>query len=296
MPANLQEMPAFLLLPALLALLPQDPGPATDLQRLSERVDAVHYPDGRPKRLESFRADLSIEEAAADASQRGQAELRSMFREWQPEGAKVSRPLIRYSVVDAGQPIERGCDRDGWWELFQGEPRDLTARDLAESLKAAQRDTKLARQLLRFMDPGAVLRTLQDAGAVVEETLQVGRTEPVPCQVATGRLAAFPLLEQEGDAVPVAARIFVHRDTGRLVAIEARPLDAEGKPDAGRGEFLRFEEHEKQGPALLPRMLVHYRLDANGKRMLQRKVRLVQITLGAELRVEDFDRPRRKPS
>lgn len=289
-------MPATLLLPALLALLAQDPKPATDLQRLSERVDAVHYPDGRPKRMESFRADLSIEEAAADASQRGQAELRSVFREWQPEGAKVARPLIRYSVVDAGQPIERGCDRDGYWELFQGEARDLTARDLAESLKAAQRDTKLARQLLRFMDPGAVLRTLESPGAVTEEVLQVGRTEPVPCLVASGRIGSFPLLEQEGEAVAVAARVFVHRDTGRVVAVEARPLDAEGKADTARGEFLRLEDHERQGPALLPRMLVHYRLDANGKRVLQRKVRLVQISLGAELRVEDFDRPRRKPS
>ena len=78
--------------------------------------------------------------------------------------------------------------------------------------------------------------------------------------------------------------------------VERGSSRSEGKPDAGRGEFLRFEDHEKQGPALLPRMLVHYRLDATGKRILQRKVRLVQISLGAELRVEDFDRPRRKPS
>ena len=163
-------------------------------------------------------------------------------------------------------------------QLLTNETKDVPVEELARCLgelrsRQAQANSHLSRML-------QILGVSASGGPATQSTASLR---------GSSRSISLP---------DVISMLSLHRKSGtlRVVAVEARPLDADGKPDAARGEFLRLEDHERQGPALLPRMLVHYRLDANGKRVLQQKVRLVQISLGAELRVEDFDRPRRKPA
>jgi hypothetical protein len=148
-----------------------------ELRELAQRVDQAHPPRGPVPAVTALRTDLTLHLQDPAAEQRGQVDLAVQFMMWTPEGKK-ERPLLRYEVRDAGKPIVRGRDRFGYWQLFQGKPKDLTTADLATDLEQAQRHTSLARQLLRFLSPGEVLRALQQPSPVREEKLPIERGKP----------------------------------------------------------------------------------------------------------------------
>lgn len=273
-------------------LLAQQPSVPPDLQHLAEVVDASHRPDGTTRQFHAFRAVLDMKQTAQD-KQRGEATLKVRFLEHQPKNRKRMESLIRYRIVDAATPIERGRDSEGYWQLVDGKASDLDTKSTTNDLANAKRDTNIARQLLRFLDPGAVLRSLQAPEAVVDAMLQLGHTEGVPCRVITGTLPSFPRLYETGDDTPVRLQAFVEKATNQLVAVELWPLDADGKPDLAHGELLKLDDLRLQDHVKLPMRMVLYQSGADGLRNKQMEVDVVSIELDPELTPGDFDRNKR---
>lgn len=271
--------------PAPAAALP------TNLEALAKRVDASHHPKGPVAPVTSFKGSLELRLVAADAEQGGQADLMVQFLRWQRSSTRV-RDLIRYEVMQAGSPIVRGRDRNGFWHLFQGEPRDLSGAEFANDLASAERDTNLARQLLQFLDPAAVLRQLTKASPVAEEPLQLGREPAVACLRVEGDLPAFPLLQQAGADAPVRVAVYVTKDKGELLALEIWPL-VDGVPERTRGELVRLLDlHERDG-LLVPSHIEHFFRDDKGELNLQSRAVITQLSLRPELTAGDFDRPKK---
>ncbi len=285
---------AFLLTAALPAgAAAQDPAPRADLDRLAAAVDAAHRPDTKAPPLVALRAALNVEHVAADADKRGQAELKVTWLDWKEPDRERSRPLLHVLTEETSKPLRQGRDRNGFWmQSGTAKAEDLQGRDFAQDLAAVRRYLKLCAQLAKLADPGAVLRSLQNPGAVASEELKLGRMAGIPCQTVTGGLATFPLLhEADGEARPVHVKAFVAADTSRLVAVEVWPVDGEGRKVASAGELVLLEQHQLDDGLLLPRKLTHFRADAEGRRRVQTRIHLTSIQLNPALRAEDLDRP-----
>lgn len=274
-------------------VVPQDPKPTTpvvpSLEQLAARVDAAHHPDGPVPPVTAFRSHIEMHLIDTDRDQGGHVDLSVRFLQWTRPGSDVVRSLIRYEVLEAGSPIERGRDRNGPWQRFQGKAQDLRKAEFADDLAAYERHTNLARQLLRFLDPGAVLRSLERPGAVRAATWQRGRAK-IPCHAVAGELSAFPLLQQGGEDRPVRLEVFVDAADGRLLGVEAMPLQ-DGVPMAERLEQVRLLDLEARDGLLVPRGIVHLFRKADGELHPYSRAVLTSLSLRPELRAEDFDRP-----
>lgn len=259
-----------------------------DLDALAKRVEAAHHPEGKADRVTAFDGSLELHVLDEKQAQGGQVNVEVKYLEWRPAPNRT-RHLIRYSIREAGTPVECGRDKNGFWHLFQGQPRDLTEAD-AQDRAAAERNTNLARQLVRFLEPGDVLRALTGPSPVRVEQFRMGREEPVACEVVEGGLPAFPLLQQGGEDAPVHARILVEKATGRLLAIEVSPL-ANGQPDLMRTETVRLNDLRPQDGFLVPRQLLHYQRGDDGRMRLVSRAAIPRLSLRPALREEDFRRP-----
>lgn len=267
------------------------PTPLTaDLEALAKRVEAAHHPKGPVEPVTAFVGSLELQVVDAKAAQAGQVYLAVKYLEYHPTKTKV-RHLIRYEVKEAGAPIERGRDRFGFWDLHQGKARDLTEA-LPQDRAACERDTNIARQLVRFLEPGVVLRALAAPSVVRDEPLQLGREKPVACEVVEGDLPGFPLLQQAGEDVPVHAKVFVTKATGQLLAVETTPRKADGSLDPTRTELVRILDLQEQDGFLVPRKLYHLQRGDDGRMRLQTTALITTLSLRPELRAEDFDRPK----
>lgn len=263
--------------------------PHADLEALAGRVQAAHHPKGPVAPVQAFTGSLELHLVDADAEQRGQVDLDVRFLEWMDPRIKRVRPLLRYQVVQAGKPIVRGRDRFGPWQLIQGKPKDLNDQ-LARDLEECERHTNLARQLLKLLAPGDVLRALQRPSAVASEPLNVERGVRIECETVEGDLPAFPLLQQGGEDAPTHLKVYVAKETGRLIAVDAWPTK-DGKIDPTQGErMLLLDLHERDG-VLVPRELKHLFRNETGKLRLKTRAVLNNLSLRPKLGVDDFDRP-----
>jgi len=265
--------------------------PHADLEALAGRVQTAHHPKGPVAPVQAFTGSLELHLVDADAEQRGQVDLDVRFLEWTPPGKTRVRPLLRYQVVQAGKPIVRGRDRFGPWQLIQGKPEDLNDQ-LARDLEECDRHTNLARQLLKLLAPGDVLRALQRPSAVASEPLNVERGVRIECETVEGDLPAFPLLQQGGEDAPTHLKVYVAKETGRLIAVDAWPAK-DGKVDPTRGErMLLLDLHERDG-VLVPRELKHLFRNEAGKLRLKTRAVLNNLSLRPQLDVDDFDRTKK---
>jgi hypothetical protein len=265
--------------------------PHADLEALAGRVQAAHHPKGPVAPVQAFTGSLELHLVDADAEQRGQVDLDVRFLEWTPPGKTRVRPLLRYQVVQAGKPIVRGRDRYGPWQLIQGEPEDLNDQ-LARDLEECDRHTNLARQLLKLLAPGDVLRALQRPSAVASEPLNVERGVRIECETVEGDLPAFPLLQQGGEDAPTHLKVYVAKENGRLIAVDAWPTK-DGKLDPTQGErMLLLDLHERDG-VLVPRELKHLFRNETGKLRLKTRAVLNNLSLRPKLDVDDFDRTKK---
>ncbi|MFN7587653.1 MAG: hypothetical protein ACK501_19660 [Planctomycetota bacterium] len=241
--------------------------------------------------VQAFTGSLELHLVDADAEQRGQVDLDVRFLEWTPPGKTRVRPLLRYQVVQAGKPIVRGRDRFGPWQLIQGKPEDLNDQ-LARDLEECDRHTNLARQLLKLLAPGDVLRALQRPSAVASEPLNVERGVRIECETVEGDLPAFPLLQQGGEDAPTHLKVYVAKENGRLIAVDAWPTK-DGKIDPTQGErMLLLDLHERDG-VLVPRELKHLFRNETGKLRLKTRAVLNNLSLRPKLDVDDFDRTKK---
>ncbi len=291
----------LLFLPLLAAcLLAQNeaatPAPAaaqpTDLEALAKRVDASHHPKGPVAPVTAFTGALELRMMAAQAEQGGQVDLEVRFLRWPRPNSTRVRDLIRYEIKQAGAPLVRGRDRNGFWHLFQGEARGLEGADFANDLASAERDTNLARQLLQFLDPAAVLRELAKTSPVEEKPLQLGREPAVACLRVEGDLPAFPLLQQAGADAPVRVAAYVTKDKGELLALEIWPL-VDGVPERTRGELVRLLALQERDGLLVPRHIEHFFRDDKGLLSLQSRAVVIRLSLRPALSADDFDRPKK---
>jgi len=265
---------------------------SADLEAFAARLDAAHHPNGAVLPIEAFTGALELHLLDARAEQRGQVDLDVRFLEWRQPGKTRVRPLLHYQVLEAGKPIVRGRDRFGPWQLVQGKPTDLDDR-LPQDRDECERHTNLARQLLRFLDPAAVVRDLQRPSSVRDEPLLVERSVRIDCTTVEGDLAAFPLLRQADEGTAVHVKVFATKAEGRLLAVDAWPV-RDGKVEPTRGErVLLLDLHERDG-VLVPREVKHLFRDEAGKLRLQTRAVLTRLSLRPALGVDDFDRTREK--
>lgn len=286
------------------ALAPAQDAPT--LEQLTQLVAKAHRSEAAEK-LASFRADLRIEELARSAEEhRGQVELQVAFLDWKHPDTGRAYPLIRYKQTDSARSIEQGRDREDYWAFADGKQLDMRSREMATDLEHARRNIQLARQMLQFVDADALLRALKAPSEVVAEDLVQGRAAKTPCWTVRGKLASFPLRQQDGEAKEVEAKAFVARDSSLLLGLEVRPVPKdEPKPqDAAQrkeeakaaaspeGEFVLLSQHATIDGRVVPKRIVHFALDQDGKRRVQMGIDLTTIELGGKLEAAAFDRPK----
>lgn len=266
-----------------------------DLEELCAQLDAAHR-TAEAAPVTAFRADLRLRELARDAQEhRGELELHVEFRQWVNPETGGPWNLIRYRQIDSARSVEQGRDRISFWSIVDGKPQDMMAKEMENDRANCRRNLKLADQMTRFLQPGAMLRTLAEPTAVTDTELTIGRTDKVDCRTVSGHLTGFPLMRNAGDNVPVAARVWVSREDHRLVALEVTPLDAQGKPQAGNGELLRFDDYRPSGSCLVPARITHFAVAADGKRSAETEIAITHLDLEHVPEPADFDRPKEPP-
>ena len=268
---------------------PAAPAVPDDLAQLAAKVAKSHRPGDDAPPVVAFQGSLEIDLVAADAKQGGQVALHVQFLRWQRPDSTRIRDLIGYEITQAGEPILRGRDSNGYWHLFGGQARDLQGADFATDLQNAERDTNLARQLLQCLDPAAMLLALQKPSAVRETTLQLGREPAVACHSVVGNLPSFPLLQQGGDGAPVQVEVFVTRQEHQLLALSLWPL-VEGNPERSRGELVRLRDLHLRDGLLVPRRIEHFFRNEQGNLKLQSRTAVVDLQLRPKLDAKMFDR------
>jgi hypothetical protein len=277
--------------PATAAPAPQATPTAAnaELEALASRVETAHRPDGPVPPVVAFDASITLRVLDKTRDERGQVDLDVKYLEWLRPGSKKVQPLIRYEILDAAAPIVRGRDQFGYWQLTQGEPRDLTGADAAEDLAQAEQHMNLARQLVRFLSPGDVLRGLQQPGPVRDAELTLARDNVAACRTVTGRLAAFPLLRQGGEDAPVELQAWIGKADGRLLAVDATPL-RDGKPDPTRSERVLLQDPKVFLGIVVPQQLTHLFQRDDGKLAPWSRVRVEKLDLRPRPQPERFDR------
>jgi hypothetical protein len=259
-----------------------------DLQALAARVEAAHRPGGPKPRVTAIDAAMQWYVKAKNADQ-GQVDITLQYLESQAPESKKPTSLMHYEVVDKGTPIVRGSDRYGPWQLDRDEARDLLGADAAQDLAQFERHRSLVKQLLRFLSPGDVLRSLKNPSPVAEETLAVAIDKKVECRTVSGELAAFPLLQQAGEDAPVVLKIWIDKGTDLLRAVDAWPL-RDGKKDEARGERIVLGTLRPRGGLIVPLQLEHLFRQPDGTLALQSQANFTSLDLAPTLRAEDFER------
>ena len=261
---------------------------AAELEEFAREVGAAHRPDGPTPRVDAFRCRLELHLLDVREQNGGQANLDVRFLLQRREPPKKSRAYIRYEVRGAEQEIRRGFDRVGPWHIKQGRPQDLTAAGAEKDLASLQEHTNLARQLVRFLSPEAVLRALVEPTRVIDDKLRVGRQQ-VPTKSVSGRIAKFPLVQGGGDEAPAYVTIHVDGRSKRLLGVDAWPLK-DGKPDRVRGERILLSDLQPQDGLLIPRTLRYLWRNESGMLRSHSTVKILSLDLRPELTLKDFDR------
>jgi len=280
----------FLLLAAPLAAGQQAPGPdrQSELEELARAVGAAHRPEGPTPGVDAFRCQLELHLLDVTEQNGGQANLDVQFLQQRRKPPKKPRTYIRYEVRGAEQEIRRGFDRVGPWHVKQGRPQDLTAAGAEQDLESLREHTNLARQLVRFLSPEAVIAALDASTAVIDDTLRVGRRE-VPALSVSGRLPKFPLMQGGGDEAPAYVTIYVDKTSKRLLGVDAWPL-RDGKADRARGERILLSDLELQDSLLIPRTLRYLWRNESGALRSHSTVKVLSLDLRPKLSLADFDR------
>lgn len=277
------------MLGAPLACQAEEPTQApSELEELARAVGAAHRPDGPTPAVDAFRCRLELHLLDVREQNGGQANLDVRFLQQSRKPPKKPRAYIRYEVKGAEQEIRRGFDRVGPWHVKQGRPQDLTAAGAEKDLESLREHTNLARQLVRFLSPEAVIQALDGATRVLDDELRVGRRQ-VPARSVSGRVEKFPLMQGGGEEAPAYVTIYVDEATQRLLAVDAWPLK-DGKADRVRGERILLSDLELQDGLLIPRTLRYLRRNESGMLRSHSTVKILSLDLRPGLELADFDR------
>ncbi len=271
----------------LSAPLAQEPVPSQgDVAELAARLDRVHLGDSDAE-ISSFSATLQLDTLATDQDAIS-ITLITDFARFQV-GESIRR-YIGYRVQEEGKLVERGFCEQGYWTRIEDEVVYMTAARYQKDVESVQRDIRLARQLLEYLDPGSVVRRMRDVEKLETRQLEQGRRAGIRCTVVRGTMDAFPLYYLGGEVGRAFLDLWVEEETGRLIAADATPMTEDGKRDMEHREFLRFDDPKREPKTgiLLPGALKIFTVDQAGVRHPQVKVGLRSIDLAPGLEPKDF--------
>jgi hypothetical protein len=230
------------------------PGPAGEqdpaLADLVAKVRLAHR-GAAVEPLDRFKAALRFKSVVPDADS----------IELDIDATFLAPRYLRYRIEEPGKVLERGWDDRGAWSRIGDQVESIAGRENEQEREEIRQQVGLARQLLEFLDPAAILAGLDGAERVGLEELPVGRKETRSCEVVRGIAARFPLFQPPaaGAAEPrCGLRIYVDAANHRLVALSATPL-GEGDRPAGMPEFVLLREYVVQQEVAVPTSLLVYR-------------------------------------
>ncbi|MEM7202568.1 MAG: hypothetical protein AAF628_20035 [Planctomycetota bacterium] len=198
---------------------------------------------------------------------------------------------IRYRFVEDGRVLERGLDRLGMWARLNadGPPRSLGGPDFQDDRAQVKREIGLARQLLHFLDPVALVRAFDAPPEIGEATLPFSRGKTKKCLTITGEVAEFPLYLAGGASHRAHLKLWVDAASYQLTAVQCLPLGDQGRV-VYPGEFLLFPKHVAWHGILLPGVLAVHRVHQGAPKEPVVDVTVLQADLGVELDDAAFDR------
>lgn len=230
-----------------------------ELEALIEKVRAAHWPEPPKSPLDRFHAVLRYTPVRV---QQDSVEL-------DLDVTYLAPGHLRYKVDEPGRTLEQGWDDDGGWSLVDRELTALRGKDLANDREQVKRRLGIARQLLRLLDPAAVLAALESPSAPVRSRF-VLKEKPkekesgdvwVDVWVVRGELAEYPLLAPTADGrttARVRLAVTVDAEHGLVHAVEAQPLDEHGA-SSGPTESVVLRDMVQQDGIVLPRELFFVR-------------------------------------
>lgn len=255
---------------------PAKPALPQDLQQLIDAVEAAHRGPDAPKDVRSFRAEVRVEPRQGN---RVAFDLRVDFQ---------LPKAIRYEVMEEGERKERGFDPErGPWVRTGDIVTIVEGRDHNIEREQVLREIRLARQLLAFLDPRALLGRLQQPEPVTETELRIGRLRYPGCAKVSGRLDSFPTYGLGTDG-PAAVTFYIGDDK-RLLAVLATPLDGEGRP-ATASELMTLGDYALSQDLWLPTRLNVYR-EVGDERTPETTILIRRLRLAEEFADDHFDRP-----
>ena len=275
---------------------PQDGIPSR--KDLAFKLTGAHR-KGAAGAVDAFEAHLSVV-AVGPKKNSITIELDSTFKRnvrWKDSrGNQNERALIRYVLDEQGKRLERGRDGNGFWFRSGNEVTSLEGKDFATDRQNVQKEIRLARQLLSYLDPGRTLQRLEGDTPVRGMKLHLGRGKQVDCWVVQGRLANYPFYSldlEEGAGRTANVWMFVEKATGILRAVHGFDLGKQGKKRTNLSELVVLQEYHTVEGFKLPSLLYVSRFVA-GEREPVAKIKILGTKLNPKLTLADFERPKSK--
>jgi hypothetical protein len=254
---------------------------------LALRVEKAH--GGASKKISAFRSVIELELTDRAKAKGALVGLDVTFLEFQAPKRKRPTTLLRYEIRKAGDPIVRGQDKNGPWHLEKGKPRDLTAASKERDLKTFNEHKNLAKQLVRFVKPADVIRSLTNCSQVEEFELRWTRGKNLQTLKIHGNIDNFPMMRNAGEEAPARLTLYVDTKTDRVVAVDVTPL-IKGEPDSRQGERIKLQQFQVRNGLNVPHKLSYLWRDKNGDLRSHAKVNILQLDLEPGLKRTDFDR------
>ncbi len=249
---------------------------------LAKELDKSHRPGADAKKLDQFSGILRIESRGRDKDSI-EIELSAQY---------LAPRMIRYRVEEEGEIIERGWDGIGAWDRVGDDVHALGGMEYQEDRAQVARHRRLAQQLLRFIDPGAVLRSLKEPSPVRTESLPYApRGKMRKLITVSGELASFPMHALEEEPASVRIKMMIDPEDKLLAAMQLVPLDDKGAPMSS-GELVLIEDYAEQNGRMLPTRLTSFRIVGIGRMLPDVTVKVFEIDLAPGLTKEKMARPK----
>lgn len=254
---------------------------------LALRVEKAH--GGASGKISAFRSTLELELTDRAQAKGALVGLDVTFLEIQEPKRKRPTTLLRYEIRKAEEPIVRGQDKFGPWHLDKGTSQDLTAAGKERDLKAFLEHKNLAKQLVRFLKPGDVIRSLTNCSQVEDHQLLWTRAKKLDTLKIHGNIENFPMMRNAGEEAPARLTLYIDKKTDRVVAVDVTPIVA-GEPNAKLGERIKLQQFQERNGRNVPHKLSYLWRDKDGNLRSHAKVNILQLDLTPRLTPTDFDR------
>ncbi|MFT4842490.1 MAG: hypothetical protein ACI8UD_003409 [Planctomycetota bacterium] len=264
-----------------------EPNGLPNQMALALRVEKAH--GGASKKISAFRSKIELELTDRARAQGALVGLDVTFLEIQEPKREQLTTLLRYEIRKAEEPIVRGQDTFGPWHIDKGESRDLTGAGTERDLQAFMEHKNLAKQLVRFLKPADVIRSLSNCSEVAEHELKWTRAKTLQTLKIHGNIEKFPMMRNAGEEAPARLTLYVDKKTDRVIAVDVTPI-IDGEPQSKQGERITLQKFRARNGLNVPHKLSYLWRDKNGSLRSHAKVNILQLDLEPGLKQTDLDR------